>query len=115
MLAPSVGSGRSERAQIEPGRISVRARTIGNRGATSIWHWHVWTRAGCLLDGLLTVGVVDKTGRCERGIPRHRSAEMIHVWLVDHLDGPFATNMTIPPAKFRELAARRRTERGAPW
>ena len=84
-------------------------------GPLSVWHWHVWTRAGCLLEGLLTVGVVDKDGRCERGIKRHRSAEMIHVWLIDHRDGPFATSMSIPPAEFRELAERRRTERGAPW
>jgi hypothetical protein len=84
-------------------------------GPLTVWHWHVWNQTGCLLAGLLNVGIADEDGHCERGTPTHRSPEMLHVWLVDHRDGPFATNMSIEPAEFERLAAKRKEERGAPW
>ena len=84
-------------------------------GPLSIWHWHTWTRIGCLREGLLSIGVADKQGRCGRGVPTHRSPEMLHLWLIDHRDGPFATNMSIKPMEIRELLEQRRQERGAPW
>jgi hypothetical protein len=84
-------------------------------GPLTVWHWHTWTWKGCLREGLLSVGIADKQGRCEDGEATHRSPEMLHLWLIDHRDGTFATNMTIPPTEFRELAEKRRKERGAPW
>jgi hypothetical protein len=84
-------------------------------GPLSVWHWHTWTRTGCLRGGLLSVGIADESGRCAVGQATHRSAEMLHVWLIDHRDGPFATNMSIDPMEFRELEKRRREELGPPW
>ena len=96
-----------------PEAATDRGRQLG--GPLTVWHWHVWNRAGCLLDGLLSVGLAGPDGRCERGTPTQRSPEMLHVWLVDHRDGAFATNMRITPAEFQALAAKRREERGEPW
>ena len=90
-----------------------RGQQIG--GPLTVWHWHVWNQTGCLLEGLLNVGVGDPDGRCARGSPTQRSPEMLHVWLIDHRDGPFATNMSIEPSEFRKLAAKRRKERGSVW
>ncbi len=84
-------------------------------GPLTIWHWHVWNQTGCLVEGLLNVGIADENGRCERGTPTNRSPEMVHVWLIDHPDGPFSTNMSIEPAAFQKMVAKRRAERGAPW
>lgn len=84
-------------------------------GPLTVWHWHKWTWKGCFREGLLAIGRANKNGRCEVGRPTHRSPEMLHLWLIDHRDGPFATNMRIHPTEFQELAERRRKERGAPW
>ena len=68
-----------------------------------------------MLQGLLTVGFANDDGRCDRGDATHRSPEMMHVWLIDHRGGPFATSMSIEPAEFKKLAAKWREERGEPW
>lgn len=65
-------------------------------GPLTIWHYHVWTRAHCLRQGLVATGVVDARGRCAAGRATHRSPEMLHVWFVDHPDGPFGTPMRLP-------------------
>ena len=34
----------------------------------------------------------------ERGeLVGHESPEMLHVWFVDHTEGPYATSMRLPP------------------
>ena len=75
------------------------ARTIAERGPQiggplTVWHYHVYKIKQCLVEGLLQVAwAVD--GRCEKGVGFHRSAEMLHVWLVDRPGGPFWTSMQI--------------------
>jgi len=80
-------------------------------GNLTIWHYHVWKRKLCLLEGLISVGLADAKGVCKEGLPVHRSPEMMHVWLVDHPDGPFATSMMIEPGVFQRLVVQRNAER----
>jgi len=61
-------------------------------GPNTLWHYHIWSRAKCLVDGLLLVSEAQK-GRCARGEPRYRSPEMMHIWFLDHPEGRFATTM----------------------
>lgn len=65
-------------------------------GPSTIWHYHIWSAPRCLVGGLLIVGPADERGACAEGVVSHRSPEMIHVWFLDHPDGPFATNMVVP-------------------
>lgn len=61
-------------------------------GPLTVWHFHKWSIAQCMIDDLIDVGwALD--GRCAEGVPSHRSAEMLHVWLVDRPGGPFSTSM----------------------
>ncbi len=63
-------------------------------GPLTVWHYHVWKNAQCVIQNMLGVAwSVD--GVCEKGVQMHRSSEMMHVWLVDHPEGPFATTMRI--------------------
>jgi hypothetical protein len=80
-------------------------------GNLTVWHYHVWKRMVCLLDGLVSVGIADTSGRCDQGTPTHRSPEMIHVWLIDHPGGPFTTSMMIEPKLFHSLVAKRNKNR----
>ena len=84
-------------------------------GPLTIWHWHVWNRKACMLQGLLTVGYADDDCSCQDGDATQRSPEMMHVWLIDYRGGPFATSMSIEPEAFKKLAAKRREDRGEPW
>jgi len=80
----------------------------GNR---TVWHYHVWTRKQCLLDDALPTGwAVD--GVCEKGVGSYRSGEMLHVWLIDHPQGPFGTSMMLDPKVVQRLVDRRVKERG---
>ena len=75
-------------------------------GPATVWHYHLWSHERCLWEGLLALGPVDDQGECAEGVPSARSAEMIHVWFVDHPGGPFTTNMALPPSVLRELEER---------
>jgi hypothetical protein len=90
--------------------LEARGPQIG--GPLTLWHYHIWTEPACLLGGLLTVASPDEDGSCERGISSYRSPEMLHVWLVDHPGGPFATRMHIPEKLLPELLEKRLAERG---
>ena len=79
-------------------------------GSDTIWHFHVWTRPVCMLDGLVSVGA-SQEGRCAQGEPYHRSPEMIHVWLLDHPEGPFTTAMQIDPPLLNRLLKERAATR----
>jgi hypothetical protein len=76
-------------------------------GSLTTWHYHVWSRPQCLIDGMLAVDVPNLAGECRRGVPRVRSPEMLHVWLIDHPEGPFATTMQIHPDALERLVAQR--------
>jgi len=75
-------------------------------GPLTVWHYHVWSSPNCLLGGLLSVATADANGACERGEPRNRSPEMLHVWFLDHPEGPFATSMWLEPEQLRALVER---------
>ena len=81
-------------------------------GGETIWHYHVWSRKACLLHELLVIGQPDKDENCRRGSLGDRSPEMIHIWLVDHPNGPFSSNMAMDKELLPELLERRRNERG---
>jgi len=86
--------------------IDERGEQIG--GPLTVWHYHVWSRPHCFAKrGLLAVGFAGPEGECERGEPSFRSAEMLHVWLVDHPHGPFATRMRIDPRLLEHLVRER--------
>ena len=76
-------------------------------GARTIWHYHVWSDARCFTRGILAIALADPDGKCREGEPNHRSPEMLHVWLVDHPQGPFATRMRIDPTLLAHLIEER--------
>jgi hypothetical protein len=81
-----------------------RGRQFG--GALTLWHYHIWSTRLCLLGGLLSVGKADADGHCARGVPMHRSPEMIHVWFFDHPQGRFASSMWLGPEQLGTLIER---------
>ena len=81
-------------------------------GPLTLWHYHVWSEPGCMVGGLFAVSKPDAQGRCARGWPSSRTPEMIHVWLVDHPEGPFSTKMRIDPKLVPGLLAKRMETRG---
>ena len=85
-------------------RLDERGPEIG--GPLTRWHYHVWASANCLVGGMLSVSGVDERGECPRGRPLHRSPEMLHVWLMEHPEGPFATSMWLQPAQLKQLMER---------
>lgn len=86
-----------------------RARAHGPQvgGPLTTWHFHVWSSPHCFIGGLHAIGVPNAKGACERGRPASRSPEMLHVWLVDHPSGPFATRMRIGPPLLERLVRER--------
>jgi hypothetical protein len=86
-------------------RAGGRGPQVG--GPLTTWHFHVWSMARCFLGGLHGVGIPDANGRCARGKPRSSSPEMLHVWLVDHPKGRFATRMRIEPLLLERLIKER--------
>ena len=75
-------------------------------GPLTVWHYHIWARKVCLLEGLHLIATADRDGFCDRGIPSHKSPEMLHVWLVDHPKGPFASEMRLDPKVLPDLVVR---------
>jgi uncharacterized membrane protein len=77
-------------------------RTLEERGprpggSLAAWHYHPWGRRGyCAEKGVLPLSRPDAQGQCTQGEYVTRSAEMLHVWFVDHPLGPFADAMLFP-------------------
>ena len=66
-------------------------------GSLAPWHYHPWNGRGyCAEGGILPVSRPDGQGRCPKGERVSRSAEMLHVWFVDHPLGPYADAMLFP-------------------
>lgn len=80
-------------------------------GRLTVWHYHRWKQAQCIVQSIIPVGWA-KGGECERGEKTHRSGEMMHVWLIDHPSGPFATAMVLPPDVVARVFAKRLVEKG---
>lgn len=80
-------------------------------GPLTAWHHHVFSREFCFLQGLIIVGE-PRNGECERGVALRRSPEMIHVWLIDHPVGRFASQMSIDRGALMSALERRLEDRG---
>ena len=78
-------------------------------GPLTVWHYHVFARPICYREGLLPVGepLLGPGATCAEGMPRQRSPEMLHVWILDRPGGPFATPMAIDPKLIPDLVRRR--------
>ena len=87
------------------------ARGPQTGGPLTVWHHHVFSRDYCFLRGLIPVGEPEN-GECARGIALQRSPEMIHVWLLDHPAGRFASQMSIDRDALMSALERRHEERG---
>jgi hypothetical protein len=81
-------------------------------GRLSVWHYHDWARQVCTEKDIIWLDFAPPDGRCLRGEPRQRSPEMLHVWLIDHPKGPFATSMILPPDVVVSGLEKRQRERG---
>jgi hypothetical protein len=75
-------------------------------GPLTIWHYHAWQKAKCLLNGMVVVTEPSADGSCMVGEPSNRSPEMMHVWFLDHPNGPFSTKMSLPPELLKQLEER---------
>jgi uncharacterized membrane protein len=65
-------------------------------GTIATWHFHPWGPRGyCAERGLLVVSRPDDKGSCAVGVHVTRSAEMLHVWFIDHPLGPYADAMVL--------------------
>jgi hypothetical protein len=73
--------------------VTDHGRQIG--GPLTLWHFHVWAKARCFREGWFVIGDPDANGRCAKGVLSSRSPEMMHVWLIDHPEGPFSGDMTL--------------------
>jgi hypothetical protein len=87
---------------------SARGPQIG--GPLTVWHYHSWFRPQCVAGGISVNWSIG--GKCAEGVPSHRSGEMIHVWLLDHPGGSFATPMFLPYPILAAALEKRRSARG---
>jgi hypothetical protein len=76
-------------------------------GPLTLWHYHVWAPIQCMRGEMLLVGTTDAQGRCQEGMPMHRSPEMLHVWFIDRPKGPFTTSMHLSDEEVALLLQRR--------
>ena len=68
-------------------------------GPLTVWHQH----SNICFDNVTGIAVAfvhsgffdsnDKSGACPRGSTNRTTPQMLHVWLIDNPDGPFATDM----------------------
>jgi hypothetical protein len=79
-------------------------------GQLTLWHYHLWSEPTCLLHGLLVTTGAPCIAPNE--VTAQISPEMLHVWLVDHPGGAFATAMEMEPDLLNALLARRFPDRG---
>ncbi len=63
-------------------------------GAEMIWHYHTSEQAFCFRNNVMVEFEDDNS--CANGIASRRSPEMLHVWFVDHPEGPYSTEMCLP-------------------
>jgi hypothetical protein len=72
-------------------------------GPLTLWHYHVWPKGACLVAGMIPIEPLGADGRCPTSVFTHQSPEMMHVWLIEHPQGPFSTNMTLPHPLLKKL------------
>jgi hypothetical protein len=68
-------------------------------GPLSVWHYHNSPEPGCIYQMQMFASKQGPDGYyCEkRELAKYQSPEMIHVWFVDHPEGPLATTMRLAP------------------
>ena len=68
-------------------------------GPLTVWHYHQFPTPGCLYNMQMFSAQEGPEGYyCEDGdLVGYESPEMLHVWFVNHPEGPYATSMTLPP------------------
>lgn len=93
------------------------AKSVDDRGPQfggplTVWHYHVWKTPQCLIGNVLGSSWAKGGKTCEKGKPSHRSGEMIHVWLIDQPEGPFASAMAIPDQLLAQGLKKRMLEHG---
>ncbi len=66
-------------------------------GPLTLWHHHFLAKPICHLHDLIWAAFPGEDGQCSVGTPHNRSPEMMHVWFIDHPQGPFSTRMELPP------------------
>lgn len=76
-------------------------------GPLTVWHYHVWAPIQCMEREMLLVGTAGKDGKCKKGVPMHRSPEMVHVWFIDRPEGPFTSSMYLDDDEIEQLMKRR--------
>jgi hypothetical protein len=81
-------------------------------GSETLWHFHRWSSPQCLFKNLLPVAMPDENGKCTEGTKIQRSPEMLHIWLLDHPGGRFASDMSLDRKLLINLVERRKAERG---
>ena len=69
-------------------------------GPLTVWHYHMYSHPRCFRHGIVAIGMLWDLKECAQA--SHRTPEMLHVWLVDHPSGPFATQMYIEPSLLPE-------------
>ena len=74
-------------------------------GPLTVWHYHIWDKPQCI-HGNARVKPVGADCPCPTAELSSRSREMMHVWFVEHPDGPFATGMTLSEELILKLKAR---------
>jgi hypothetical protein len=79
-------------------------------GPFTRWHYHMWPDLTCLLHGILMTTRAPCSDPNE--VASYMSPEMMHVWLIDHPDGAFATPMQLEPSLLDALLERRFAQRG---
>ena len=68
-------------------------------GARTVWHYHAYEDVACLQDLRISSPTDTADGPvCPEGSTEtFASPEMLHVWFVDHPQGPYATSMALSP------------------
>lgn len=77
-------------------------------GPLSLWHYHLYIRETCHENNHPIVGKL--SWQCDDEDRSVRSPEMIHVWFVEHQEGPFATSMALDPEKIDKPEKKNREE-----
>jgi len=75
-------------------------------GPLTVWHYHIWDEPQCIHGSSGGTRPVGKDCLCPTAELSKKSREMMHVWFVDHPDGPFATGMTLPEELILKLKAK---------
>lgn len=70
-------------------------------GPLTVWHYHGLRERDCF-SGRLDEGREFEIACNEGDMGEFRGPEMIHVWFLEHPEGPFASRMTIPDDRIEE-------------